>query len=228
MSKILINIKNDSVQIDTLSCTIKEFSKIEPTFAVPSNITEIECNTDESQRQCIKDGDGNPLGISTELKDQLLGYIKNIESYQAALAVLSTPPAPTLDEAKNTKIFQIKSTRDALIVSDITTSKGFVFSADESSQFRIYVAMKEWDTLLSAQGLDPETAKYPWGSTGLVGKEDLQEAYFLIQQRLAKVCGVECPTLEAQVNACTSVDDVLDKKGNVTTQGVNGIEVKFL
>lgn len=132
-----------------------------------------------------------------------------------------------LANAKAAKISQIKSARDKIVISDITTSKGLVFSADESSQFRIYVAVKDWDNLLTSQNLDPKTAQYPWGSTGLITKADLEEAYLLIQQRLAKVCGIQSPQLEARVNSCTTVEDILDEKGEVVSKGVNSIEIQF-
>lgn len=161
-------------------------------------------------------------------EDHMNSLGKTMQVVDGAFSEVVPSDAELLANAKSTKIAEIKTARDILIVSDITTSKGLVFSADESSQFRIYVAFKEWDGLLTAQGLDPATAQYPWGSTGLITKADLGEAYLLIQQRLAKVCGVLVPQLEAEVSACASVDDVLDSKGKVKAQGVNSIEVKFL
>lgn len=132
-----------------------------------------------------------------------------------------------LETVKLRKIAEIKQARDAYVISNITTSKGLVFSANTDAQFRIYTTWQEWENIMKASNLDPQTDKMAWGSTGLVAQEDLQEAYILIQQRLARVCGIDAPALIEEVKACNSVEDVIGKKGKIVSKGVNSIEIKF-
>lgn len=134
---------------------------------------------------------------------------------------------PDLETAKQNKINEIKAVRDAFVISNITTSKGLVFGADSNAQFRIYTTWQQWETIMTAQNLDPATATMPWGSTGQVSQSDLEEAYLLIQQRLSRVCGIDAPSLIAQVKACTSIEDVTDKKGKVISKGINSINIQF-
>jgi hypothetical protein len=111
MSKIFINIPNNSIQIDTFTCTLDEFKLLEPTFAVPCETSEIECNSDELLRQCRKDISGTAFGISEDLRFQLLGFIYNIDKYISSLAILRSPSKPvlTLGELKYSKIISVKN-----------------------------------------------------------------------------------------------------------------------
>jgi hypothetical protein len=109
MSKVFINVPNNSVEIDSFSSTLEEFLEIEPNFLLQNGIIEIEYNSDTNLRQCIKDAEGNIQGISEELKNQLKDFIDNIPQYQEALEILRMPLPAEFIRALEDKIRDIKS-----------------------------------------------------------------------------------------------------------------------
>jgi len=125
MSKIFINIPNNRFQIDDFICSLEEFSKIEPTFTIPSNTSEIECNSDELLRQCRKDTLGTVFGISEALRSQLLSFSRNTATYVTSLEVLRTPSVPvrTLGDLKSAKIISVKNEAAKRILSEFPEYK---------------------------------------------------------------------------------------------------------
>ena len=226
MSKLFINIPNNHFQIEptvgdshSFICTLKEFAKIEPSFSPSENMVEIEYNSEDGKRKCIKNIDDSIIDVSAELVSIFEGFIANVSNYASALKALRNP-APTLDEVKTRKINEVKSARDTFQYSDISY-QNTTFSANETVQFQIISVLQGKQPTDPIVWFDINNQIMQWTAADLQGLKNA------IEQRSNSAYG-QYYVLAAMVNAYTSIDDVLDKKGNVTAKGVNGIEVKFL
>ena len=208
MSKIFINITNKSVQIDSFSCSLEEFLKVEKTFTVPNNTTELECNTDLNQRQCLKDTQGVALGMTAELRERLLGYVKNISDYKNALALPSPSQEQVLNELKISIINELESKRKLLQYANMPYKDTFL-SGTEKARDNLFKA--------TVQAKDKGLKDMRWLSTAnqpiilLIDDCDNIQDLFLARDQALYFKEAELKNI---IGDCTSIDEVLDKKGS--------------
>lgn len=191
-------LKNKSITIGDVICSLDEFSEIEIEFDVADfgDIDEIRYLQDGRKLQIT---DANQLGYQNSKID---GWVKKESYYQEKLDVLRKPKPPTLEEAKEAKIVQIKKDRDVDLYKNVVfNEREYVASEKASSNITGAVVI----LMASAGNI------YPWldaeGNSISLTKDELVTLGNLIAQQKGTSYAKEA-TLVKQVNDANSVEEV--------------------
>jgi hypothetical protein len=122
---------------------------------------------------------------------------------------------------KKDKINEIETTRKFLQYADIVY-KDIILTASEKARDNLFKAA------IISKGLNLQTLNWLDVNNKPVSLsiDDANAVIALLMQRDSLLYMKEAQ-LKLAVSACTSVDDILDKKGKVVSQGINSIQIQF-
>ena len=127
------------------------------------------------------------------------GTIKDMGEYYEVVEI----PAPTLDEAKEQKINELKSIRDTKEVEPVQTSKG-IFDYDDKSRDRLAIARQSLTDNPSVESIVWTTAD---NQRVPLTVADFAEINSMAAYRSNQL-HIKYNELKAEVNACEAVEDI--------------------
>ena len=143
--------------------------------------------------------DLNAYSYAAEWCNENNATIEDKGDYYEVVAI----PAPTLEEAKETKINELKSVRDTKEVEPVQTSKG-VFDYDDKSRDRLAIARQSLEDNPSVESIVWTTADNQRVAMTIADFAEINSMAAYRSNRLH----VKYNDLKAEVNAAQTVEEV--------------------